>query len=118
MKHPELINHMVLTATSGGLDTVALGAADWRQGYLKNFPASARWIVDSRPDHTAEIPTIRVPTLLIWGDSDPISPLAVGHRLKELLPNSRLAVIPGGTHSLAVDHAEEVALLIQEHLKF
>lgn len=117
LKHPKLVTHLVLTATSGGIDTAILGATDWRENYLKSFPGSARWIIDSRPDHIDHLPAIEIPTLLLWGDSDPISPLSIGNRLKELLPNSRLVVIPGGTHSFAVDHAEEVSVLIQEHLK-
>ena len=62
------------------------------------------------------LPHIAVPTLLIWGDADPISPVAAGRRLRELLPASRLEVFAGGEHDVATDFAPEVATLIDEHL--
>lgn len=50
-----------------------------------------------------------MPVLLLCGDADPISPVAVGRRLAELLPRAELVVIPGGTHDLVCDRAAEVA---------
>lgn len=115
LQHPTLITHLVLTATSGGIDTNALGALDWRADYRQRYPRSAPWILDYPPDLTAEIATIAIPTLLIWGDADPISPLAVGECLTSLLANSRLAVVAGGTHSLVVDRAIEVSAMIRDY---
>jgi len=93
-----------------------LGAGEWRTDYRRNHPAAAPWITEDRPDHTGDIPSITAPTLLLWGDRDPISPIPVGEHLASLLPNAVLRVIPGGTHSLAVDHAKEVATQIQQHV--
>jgi pimeloyl-ACP methyl ester carboxylesterase len=39
-----------------------------------------------------------VPTLLIWGDKDPIIPLEHGVRAHELMPHSRLEVFEGAGH--------------------
>jgi pimeloyl-ACP methyl ester carboxylesterase len=44
------------------------------------------------------LPTIRAPTLLIWGDADARSPLTVAHQLHDAIPGSRLAVIRGAGH--------------------
>jgi pimeloyl-ACP methyl ester carboxylesterase len=44
------------------------------------------------------LPTIRVPTLLVWGDEDVRSPLTVAHQFSEAIPRSRLAVIPEAGH--------------------
>ena len=55
-------------------------------------------------------------TLLIWGDSDPISPVAVGEELLSRIPNARLEIIAGGDHNLAVQHPGPVSDLIHEHL--
>lgn len=117
LARPDSITHLVLCATSGGLDMSALGAQDWRAEFLAANPAAPRWFVDDRSDLSAFLPAIAVPTLLLWGDADPISPVAVGERLHRLLPNSRLAVIAGGTHDLAITHADEVARLIDAHLE-
>jgi pimeloyl-ACP methyl ester carboxylesterase len=116
LRNPDKVRRLVLVATSGGVDVARLGGSKWRTGYRESHPAAARWITDDRPDHTEEIPSITASTLLLWGDRDPISPIAVGEHLAALLPNAVLRVIPGGTHSLALDHPNEVVAQIHEHL--
>lgn len=44
------------------------------------------------------LPTIDVPTLLVWGDADARSPMTVAHQLHEAIPGSRLAVMAGAGH--------------------
>jgi pimeloyl-ACP methyl ester carboxylesterase len=56
------------------------------------------------------------PVLLLWGDADPISPVAVGQRLAELLPRAELVVIKNGTHDLVSERANEVIPHIEKHL--
>jgi pimeloyl-ACP methyl ester carboxylesterase len=116
LRNPDKVRRLVLVATSCGVDVARLGGSEWRTEYRENHPAAARWITEGRPDHTEEIPTITAPTLLLWGDRDPVSPIPVGEHLASLLPNAVLRVIPGGTHSLALDHANEVAVQIHKHL--
>lgn len=36
----------------------------------------------------ADIQSITAPTLLLWGDVDPVSPVAVGNRFAALLPTA------------------------------
>jgi pimeloyl-ACP methyl ester carboxylesterase len=115
-RHPERVRRLVLVATSGGVDVSRLGGADWRDDYRRSHPTAADWITRDRPDHSQEIAEITAPTLLLWGDGDPISPVAVGEHLLSLLPNARMHVIEGGTHSFAADRPEEVAPLIAAHL--
>ncbi|MDX6471700.1 MAG: hypothetical protein QOK22_516 [Gaiellaceae bacterium] len=115
-RHPEQVRRLVLVATSGGVDVARFGGADWRDGYKAEHPTAASWVTDERPDHTDDMRAVAAPTLLIWGDSDPISPVAVGEHLASLLPDARLHVVAGGTHSLAVDRARETARLIAEHV--
>ncbi|MDR1988779.1 MAG: alpha/beta hydrolase [Acidobacteriaceae bacterium] len=113
---PTLVNRLVLTATSGGVPMANLGGADWRSSYFAAFPRAARWIADPVGDLSNDIPSITQPTLLLWGDVDPISPVAVGTRLLSLLPKARLHVVPGADHDLARTHAEAVAIEVMRHL--
>jgi pimeloyl-ACP methyl ester carboxylesterase len=110
------VRRIVLCATSGGVDVEALGGADWRREYLAEYPDAGRWITDERADHSHEIKNLTIPTLLLWGDSDPISPIPVGEYLLSLLPEAALGVIEGGTHSFACEQPAVVARLIAEHL--
>ncbi|PYM23276.1 MAG: hypothetical protein DMD78_12230 [Candidatus Rokuibacteriota bacterium] len=116
LERPDAVRRLVLIATSGGVDMQRLGAEDWRAEYVRRFPAARTSIIQQRPDLTDRLGDIRVPTLLIWGDADPISPPAVGHHLAKLLPHAELIVIPGGQHGLARDRAAEVAPHVARHL--
>jgi pimeloyl-ACP methyl ester carboxylesterase len=40
-----------------------------------------------------ELPGIHVPTLLVWGKQDPITPVEVAPQFLELLPNAQLKII-------------------------
>jgi pimeloyl-ACP methyl ester carboxylesterase len=116
LEKPHLVRHLVLSVTSGGIDVASLGAADWRPTFVKNNPGLPSWFVHERQDLTARIREITVPVLLLWGDADPISPVAVGRRLAELFPDGRLVVFAGGTHDLVLERADEVVIHIERHL--
>ena len=110
------VRALVLCVTSGGIDVRALGGSDWRPEFARMNPNLPRWFLDAQDDLTGELPRIDVPTLLLWGDADPISPVAVGRRLAELLPRSELVIVPGGTHDLAFERADYVLPHIERHL--
>jgi pimeloyl-ACP methyl ester carboxylesterase len=116
LERPSLITHLVLAVTSGGIDIADLGAEDWRPAFIKENPTVPRWFIDFRSDLTDRLRSITVPTLLLWGDSDPISPLRVGERLEEILPNAKLHVVAGGRHDLGCVLASRIAPLIDKHL--
>jgi pimeloyl-ACP methyl ester carboxylesterase len=117
LQAPEKVRSLTLVATSGGIDVDALGAADWRPDYRTEYPRAARWLEDVRHDLTGRLHEIDAPTLLIWGDADPVSPLAVGERLQELIPHAELRIVRGGEHDLAHARPDEVAGLIARHLE-
>lgn len=116
LEHPELVRRLVLCVTSGGVDMAGLGASDWRADYRRSFPKAASWITDGSSAASLPVEKIVASTLLIWGDRDPVSPVAVGRHLAERLPNARLEVVPGGDHDVAGTHADLVARLIARHL--
>lgn len=116
LRYPQKIRRLVLVATSGGIDVQSLGAGDWRAEYRAEFPSAATWITEQQVDYTGQLARVTKPTLLLWGDQDPISPLAVGRRLAAILPNSRLTVLPGGTHAVALQQPAVVAQAIIRHL--
>jgi len=52
------------------------------------------------------LPEITVPTLLVWGEQDRITPPEVGQRFHALLPDSRLAFLPRCGHAPMLEQAE------------
>ncbi len=117
LERPAMIRKMVLVATSGGLPVQVLGASDWRDDYYRTYPRAAHWIGEVSDDLSDALSTIRIPILLVWGDNDPISPVAVGRYLLERFPNAELRIVPGGDHDLARTHPKMVAELIEAHLR-
>lgn len=115
-RRPELVSHLVLAATSGGVDVSDLRTEDWRPAFFAAHPAAPRWFADYRGDLSQALASLEMPALLLWGDADPISPLAVGRRVAERLRCSRLHVVPGGRHDFASAQAARVAPLIAAHL--
>ena len=61
------------------------------------------------------LPLVAAPTLLIWGELDARSPLAVAHQLGEAIPGSRLVVLPRCGH---VSNLERPALFNQTVREF
>jgi len=83
------------------------------------FLATLRSVVDARGQRVsavAKLPTAsHLPTLLVWGDRDPIIPLAHGRAAVDLLPNGRLVVFPGAGHEPHRQDPERFADLLVEH---
>jgi abhydrolase domain-containing protein 14 len=59
--------------------------------------------VEERKDQLA---TINVPTLIVWGSEDAISPLAHGDLLASLIPDARLVLVPGAPHPCYLDQPD------------
>lgn len=113
---PERITHLVLAVTSGGLPMAEHSAADWRPAFRSAHPRLPPWFDNAAVDLSAQLPAVEIPALLLWGDADPISPVAVGERLAALLPASHLVVLAGGSHDLVQEKPATIAPLIDRHL--
>jgi pimeloyl-ACP methyl ester carboxylesterase len=67
------------------------------------------WIAASAmaaADLSDVLATIRVPTLLIWGELDGRSPLTVARRFEEAIPDGELVVIPAAGHMSNLEQPE------------
>ena len=103
------VTHLVLAATSGGVDVSRFGALDWRPETLQAQPGLPAWATEAVPDLAEQLAQVRIPCLLVWASDDPISPLAVGEHLQSLLPDARLVVYEGDDHWVARIEAVAVA---------
>ena len=63
----------------------------------------------SRPDSTATLATIRVPTLVLVGQEDAITPVKDSEQLAHGIPRATLFVVPGAGHLAPLEQPEEVA---------
>lgn len=67
-------------------------------------------------DSTNDYASIKIPTLLLWGDQDSYTPLSMGKKLSHIIDNSTLITIKGGAHGLHLTHPTLVAKYILKHL--
>lgn len=63
-----------------------------------------------------EIPKIKVPTLLVWGLNDTITPPLVAHEFNRLIPNSKLRFIDKCCHAPMMEHPEKFNEIVHEFL--
>ena len=87
-----------------------VGSASSYHAFLNCVDA---WLEDFRTD----VAQIKIPTLVIHGDSDQILPIeATGKRTAALIPTAQLHVIKGGPHGLNWTHATEVNKVLLEFI--
>lgn len=63
-----------------------------------------------------ELPDIKVPTLLIWGLNDTITPPMVAHDFNRLLPNSTLKFIDKCCHAPMMEQPEKFNMVLRKYL--
>lgn len=105
VRHPELIDALV----AGGNDRVAV-AADLAELRALIQPFGFRRAMRYRP---AELKGLRMPTLLIWGDHDPVGAVDAAQAVAGLIPGARLEVLSAG-HVPQLGHPQRVALLVSD----
>ncbi|HEY0372107.1 MAG TPA: alpha/beta fold hydrolase [Thermoanaerobaculia bacterium] len=74
----------------------------------REFVIGALKAMATRPDSSALLPTITVPTLVIAGEEDPIMPMKDAEAMAAAIPNARLVKIAGAAHIPNVEKADEV----------
>ena len=122
------------------LEDAALAPADFVQRYLpgmfgrtpppgavatlgrllaEHHPVGFRLMATAlaRADTRDLIRRIQVPTLLLWGDQDERSPIAVGRQLAAEVPGARLNLIDGAGHVSNLDRPIEFNAAVAEFLR-
>ncbi len=66
----------------------------------------------TRPDSTPTLAGISVPTLVICGDEDVLTPVKESEALRDGIPDAQLAVIPGAGHASCVEHPAAFTALL------
>lgn len=113
LRRPDRVSHLVLTATSGGIDRTAFDLFDWRPDYRRAYPHAPDWIFAPVGDLSPELRRLRMPVLLVWATQDAISPLALGRHLAGLMPHARLIEIDSDDHWVVRQHPTQVAREIE-----
>lgn len=68
-------------------------------------------------DLTEYYSRFRSSTLLIWGDADTETPLWMGQKMEELIPDAGLVILEGGSHFAYLEQATRFNLIANHFLK-
>ena len=63
----------------------------------------------ARPDSRSELAGIAVPTLVLVGEADEITPPAVAREMHDAIPGSRLVVVPEAGHMALIERPDTVS---------
>jgi 3-oxoadipate enol-lactonase len=69
-----------------------------------------------RSDSVPTLSSIDVPTLLLFGWEDSVTPAADGELMRRFIPNSRLQIVPQGGHFTVFERQDDVFSLMRNFL--
>jgi pimeloyl-ACP methyl ester carboxylesterase len=73
------------------------GVADWLPELINEHDSS-------KSSDEKAYAAIHVPTLVLWGDKDSVTPLSDGEHLAKMIPDAKLEVLPGVGHLPPVEN--------------
>lgn len=96
---------------------VSLEAPDARRAFL----TTVRGIIDIGGQHVSAIDKLylasELPTLIVWGERDPLIPVTHAYRAHEIAPRSRLEIFPGAGHYPYLNDPERFATVLLEFIR-
>ncbi len=120
-RQTEVMSNIVRT-TLGRLEGTTLQARavleseTARAKLLQANPTRIAGLALALEDYSAVINQVKSPTLILWGQDDPIAPLRTGKLLAGKIRNSRLRVLPGMGHSPMLESPETFNKLLYKEL--
>ena len=90
------------------------GSADYRQASPMMRSILAKCVNE---DLRALMPSIKAPTLLVWGENDTATPLGDAKKMEKLIPDAGLVSFPGCGHYSFLDNPVQFAAVLNSFLK-
>jgi 2-hydroxy-6-oxonona-2,4-dienedioate hydrolase len=91
-----------------------ISAREYPRCGFRRLIKTFRYALEDRIEE--KLPRVRVPALVVRGSKDPIVPQRWAEEATRLLPDGRLAVIPGAPHTVVYDAPLELARLVRPFL--
>jgi pimeloyl-ACP methyl ester carboxylesterase len=109
---PRLVTQRTLDEQPGVVEKVkAIMDRTSVQGYAGDLMAMA-----TRPDSVDMLASINVPSLVIVGEQDGLTPPADAQLMAERIPGAKLVVIPGAAHASNMEQPEAFTNAVREFL--
>ncbi|MFI9009098.1 alpha/beta fold hydrolase [Actinosynnema sp. NPDC053489] len=112
----EVLDRMISPHNARALPEVAAHVLRMmRSTSPEGAPAALRGRAE-RPDYRDSLARVAVPALVVVGEEDEYTPVAVARRLHEGIPGSALAVIPGAAHLPNLERPDEFTDVLERFL--
>lgn len=90
------------------------GSSDYAQATPKMRAILSKCVNE---DLKAVMPSIKAPTLLIWGENDTATPLSDAKTMEKLIPGAGLVSFPGCSHYSFLDNPRQFAAVLDSFLR-
>jgi pimeloyl-ACP methyl ester carboxylesterase len=108
----------VLLPTMFGPSTPPEDIDAFKASMLQFHPSGFRAMARASAEDLRDVaPTIRVPTLLVYGDRDERAPLPVAESLHASIPGSRLILLPGAGHICNIEASDQFNRVVRDFLR-
>jgi len=97
------------------LDTVVSESLKLPARVWRDYMEQAILAIDH--DYVLPLREIKVPTLMLWGEQDPLFPREEQERLAAAIPDATLKVYPQTAHAVHWDRPEQVVRDLEEFMK-
>jgi pimeloyl-ACP methyl ester carboxylesterase len=93
--------------------------ADARKMIMMMSPADISQVqkgMAERPDSVLTLKTVNVPSLVIVGEEDVLSPVADAELMRQTIPGAQMRVIPRAGHYAVFEQSEALGTLLRQFL--
>ena len=88
-----------------------------RMAQLRQEPYRQAWVAMFEVDYRGLLPKITVPTLIICGREDKVTPVAISEQLHGGIPGSQLYLMDGAGHISNIEKPEEFNTAVREFVQ-
>jgi pimeloyl-ACP methyl ester carboxylesterase len=110
------LDHLIGASTRRNRPDLVARARGMMQNLSADKLAALQEGMAARPDSVPTLPTIDVPTLVIAGEEDTLTPVSDAQFMQSKIRNARLAVIPRVGHYSALENSEEFGRVLRHFL--
>lgn len=116
---PRIPHRLAQLLLALGRDAPVDAMAPYYRHLGKQDPLVLLKMIRSMHGHSAAevLPTVAVATLIVAGELDMFTPLAVAERMHEEIPGSELVVVEGARHGAVIEKPDEVNRAVRDFLE-
>jgi len=114
---PTAIENIIKWSYAPGMDQKLLAKMQDQLLAVRSAVLYGDYLACNNFDLTDCIKAIRVPTLIICGEQDKMTPMYLSQQLQSLIPNTSLHLIPNAGHMVMLEKPDAVAAAVQAFMQ-